>query len=157
MSLKLLYSWFKRKLGLVSLKTLFTDKQRPLSQIKRIYYKNHDRRNFYSTLCQIAKRNQCYNLIQSTQNDSISVEHNSKTLAQNKFNTRQPIQNLTCHVLPPNRIAFTRLEYLLRLSFRASRVVSNYLFLVYFVSLSWSSLPLSSVFCNRASIYCIRI
>ena len=28
-------------------------------------------------------------------NDSTSVEHNSKTLAQNKFNTRQPLQNLT--------------------------------------------------------------
>ena len=29
--------------------------------------KIHDRRNFYSTLCQTAKRNQHYNLIQSTQ------------------------------------------------------------------------------------------
>ena len=59
-----------------------------------MYYKNHDRQNFYSTLCQAAKRNQRYNLIQSTQNDSTSVEHNSKTLVQNKFNNRQPIQNL---------------------------------------------------------------
>ena len=48
-----------------------------------MYYKSHDRQNFYSTLCHIAKRNQRYNLIQSTQNDSTSVEHNSKTLAQN--------------------------------------------------------------------------
>ena len=53
-----------------------------------MYYKSHNRRNFYSTLCQTAKRNQRYNLIQSTENDSTSVEHNSKTLAQNKFNTR---------------------------------------------------------------------
>ena len=53
-----------------------------------MYYKSHDRRNFYSTLCHTAKRNQCYNLIQSTQNDFTSVEYNSITLAQNKFNTR---------------------------------------------------------------------
>ena len=32
-----------------------------------MYYKIHDRRKFYFTLCQTAKRNQCYNLIQSTQ------------------------------------------------------------------------------------------
>ena len=53
-----------------------------------MYYKNHARRNFYSRLFQTAKRNQRYTLIQSTQNDSTSVEHNFKTLAQNKFNTR---------------------------------------------------------------------
>ena len=60
-----------------------------------MYYKSHDRQKFYSTLCHTAKRNQRYNLIQSTQNYSTSVEHNSKTLTQIKFNTRQPIQNLT--------------------------------------------------------------
>ena len=52
-----------------------------------MYYKSHDRRKFYFTLCHTAKQNQRYNLIQSTQNDSISVEHNFKTLVQNKFNT----------------------------------------------------------------------
>ena len=98
-----------------------------------MYYKIHDRRNFYSTLCQTAKRNQRYNLIQSTQNDSTSVEHNFKTLAQNKFNTRQPIQNLKGHVLRPNQITFARV---------ISLVVSNYLSPIYFVSFSWSS-PLS--------------
>ena len=53
-----------------------------------MYYKIHDRRKFYSTLCQTAKRNQRYNLIQSTQNNSTSIEHDSKTLAQNKFNSQ---------------------------------------------------------------------
>ena len=43
-----------------------------------MYYKSHDRRNFYSTFRHTAKRNQCYNLIQLKQNDSNSVEHNSK-------------------------------------------------------------------------------
>ena len=83
-----------------------------------MYYKSHDQRNFYSTLCHTAKRNQRYNLIQSTQNDSTSVEYNSKTLTQNKFNTRQSIQNLTGHVLRPNQITFAR---------AVSRVVPNYL------------------------------
>ena len=58
-----------------------------------MYHKSHDRRNFYSTLCHTAKRNQRHNLIQSTQNDSTSVKHNSKTLAQNKFNTRPKSPN----------------------------------------------------------------
>ena len=57
-----------------------------------MYYKRYDRQNFYSTLCYTAKRNQRYNLIQSTQNDSTSVEHNSKTLTPNKIQPRQPIQ-----------------------------------------------------------------
>ena len=56
-------------------------------------------------LCQTANRSQCYNLIQSTQNDSTSVEHNSKTQAQNKFNTcpkfnfisKQPFALIVAH------------------------------------------------------------
>ena len=64
-----------------------------------MYYKNHDRRKFYSTFCQTAKQIQHYNFIQSTQNDSTSIEHNSKTLAQNKFNTRPKFYFLSKHFL----------------------------------------------------------
>ena len=79
-----------------------------------MYYKIHDRQKFYSTLCQTTKRNQRYYLIQSTQNDSISMKYNSKILAQNKFNTRGPIQNLTGHVCA--QIKLLSLEPFLELS-----------------------------------------
>ena len=82
-----------------------------------MYYKNHDRQNFYSMLCQTAKRTQRYNLIQSTQLILPSCV-NSQPLAQNKFNNCQPIQNLMGYLLCSNKITFTR---------AVSRVVSNYL------------------------------
>ena len=59
-----------------------------------MYYKIYNRRKFYFTLIQTAKR-KMLQLNSVNTNNSTSVEHNSKTLAQNKFNTRQPIQNLT--------------------------------------------------------------
>ena len=58
---------------------------------------------FYSTLCHTAKRTQRYNLIRSTQNNSTSVEQNCQPLAQNKFNNCPPTQNLTVHLLWPNK------------------------------------------------------
>ena len=54
-----------------------------------------------------AKRTQCYNLIQSTQIISTTVEHNSQPLVQNKSNNCQPIQNLTGHLLYPNTIFYS--------------------------------------------------
>ena len=73
---------------------------------------------FYSTLCHTAKRTQRYNLIRSTQNNSTSVEQNCQPLAQNKFDNCPPTQNLTVHLLWPNKITFAR---------AATRVASNYL------------------------------
>ena len=75
-----------------------------------MYYKNHDRRNCISR-CKV----------KINTNNSTSVEHNSQPLAQNKFNNRQPIQNLTVHLLWPNKITFTR---------AVSRVASNYLTII---------------------------
>ena len=101
-----------------------------------MYYKNHYRRNFYSTLCHTAKQNQRYNLIQSTQNDSTSIEHNSKTLAQNKFNTRQPIQksNGPRPAPKPNYFYSSHLSSRLKLSLsrllRLSFVVASHLFAI---------------------------
>ena len=53
-------------------------------------------------------------------NDSTYKERNSKTLAQNKFNTRQPIQNLTGS-LPPNSIFFPS-DFALTDTFRSIRL-----------------------------------
>ena len=74
-------------------------------------------------------------------NDSTSVEHNSKTLTQNRFNTRQSIQNLTglC-----SQILFS-LE-----RFRFDRHFSLYASLL---SSSLFSRRLSSVSIERAHIY----
>ena len=80
-----------------------------------MYYKSHDRQKFYSTLC---KANSTLQLDSINTNNFTSIEHNSQPLAQNKFNNRQPIQNLTGHLLCLNKITFTR---------AVSRVVSNYL------------------------------
>ena len=80
-----------------------------------MYYKNqnHDRRNSIPRFARLQSENQRYN--------SISVEQNSQPLAQNKFNNFQTIQNLTGHLLWPNKITFTR---------AVSRVASNYLIII---------------------------
>ena len=59
-------------------------------------------------------------------NDSSSVEHNSKTLPQNKFNTRQPIQNLT-GLCPQILLSLERFYFNRHFSLYAS-LWSSYLF-----------------------------
>ena len=89
MSLKFLYCWFKQKLRLVSLKTLFHKKQRPLSLIKTNVLQNSrpTKKSPFHALPH-CKAKSTLQLDSINTNNSISVEHNSKTLAQNKFNTR---------------------------------------------------------------------
>ena len=64
------------------------DIQRPLSLLRTNVSQNSRPTKILFRGLPNAKRNQRYNLILSTQNDSTSVEHNSKTLVQNNFNTR---------------------------------------------------------------------
>ena len=81
MSLTILYSWFEQKLRLIRRKLFFTDKQRPLSVIRtNVLQKLRPTKFLFHALPHCKAK--------STQNDSTSVEHNSKTLAQSKFNTR---------------------------------------------------------------------
>ena len=75
-------------------------------------------------------------------NDSTSVEHSSKTSAQNKFNTRQPIQNLT-RLLPP-KFYFLSKRFCSTDTFRSIRLSFRRLF---------RRLFLSSLSIKRAHIY----
>ena len=56
---------------------------------------------------------------------STSVEQNCQPLAQNEFNNCPPTQNLTVHLLWPNKITFAR---------AATRVASNYLTTIIIIS-----------------------
>ena len=109
-----------------------------------MYYKIHYRRKLYSTLCHCeAKSALLLNSINTV--NSTSVEKNSKTLAQNKFNTHQPIQNLTGSLSNsgPNQITFTRV---------VSRDVPNFFSL--FVSIRLYLSPYVSLFCLFVS-FCL--
>ena len=107
----------------------------------------HDRRKFSSTLC-TAKRNRRYNIRNSINtNNSTSVEQNSKTLAQNKLNTCQSIQNLV-GLLPNSctQLLLSLEPILLQPTLFALFVSLVVFFVVFFV-----------VFVNRASAHIYSI
>ena len=89
MSLNLLYCWFKRKLRLVSLKTLFHKKTETTVSNKNecITKFTTNKKSPFHALPH-CKAKSTLQLDSINTNNSTSVEHNSKTLAQNKFNTR---------------------------------------------------------------------
>ena len=102
-------------------------------------------KKFSSMLCHTAKRNQRYNLVQSPQNDSTSIEHNFKTLAQNKFNICQPIQNIMSSLSPNSTLS------------QSSSASSNTFHFMRFSRLCLSSLSLIClIVIKQAYIYIYR-
>ena len=107
--------------------------------MKQIYFRipTHNRKKFSSTLCHCkaksALRLNSINTINST-----FVEQNFKKLAQNKFKTRQPIQNLTGPL--PNSAPKPNYFYSNRLSSHLKLSLSLRCLFVCFL-------------CDRASVY----
>ena len=97
-------------LGLVSLKTLLHNKQRPLSLIRtNVLQKSRPTKLLFHALPN-CKPKSTLQLDSINTNNSTSVEQNCQPLAQNKFNTRRPIQKLTGLPRPTNYFHSSRLK-----------------------------------------------